>query len=212
MGAQFLGPGGILDRGNVPYGDSNPPQSLERTVASEPANPAAGFTVEWYDSSNVLWIKNSAGTKQILTGGRIARRLTATDTNSSTTRVDIANLTVSSVPVGTWAFVWRGSCSGSLTTTAPRLAVNFGGTATVVDIQSYMHTASTTQSGSVQTAWDTPNASGNFSVANDPRPFMLQGSFVVTAAGAFNCRYAPSAAASSMSIQRGSTLELWPIA
>lgn len=207
----FRAEGGLYDGANRPYSDSNPPESLMRTVFTEPANPPAGQTVEWYDSLGILWIKDSAGVKNILTGGAICKSLSAAVTNSSTTRQDITDLRFTGLPAGTWGFHWLGTYqSTGATLTALRAAVNFSGTSGGFD-----YGAIIAQSASVPglyggSALDTPPTPAAAAVASTRYPFQMWGRLVASTAGDFNCRFAPSTGTTAtIQIDRGSTLRLW---
>lgn len=65
---RFLGSQGILDNGNRPYSDSNPPETLEQTLFpnASVATPAAGSSLMSTPDGKSLYIKASDGTQTLL--------------------------------------------------------------------------------------------------------------------------------------------------
>lgn len=85
---------GLFDGTNRAYSDSNPPESLERTLTSTPATPRTGVSVEWTPDGKSLMMRAPDGTTTRIgpaTGAYpwTEQVLTADYTNTLTTASDV---------------------------------------------------------------------------------------------------------------------------
>jgi hypothetical protein len=205
VGIKLLGPGGPLDRGNVPYSDSNPPESLMVTEAAvNPAAPAAGLAVVHVDADGAPYLTTDAGFERPLVGPHV-RRHTAANTNATTTQQIIAALNVA-LDIGAHTWVWEGTyIMAAATGYGLRLRVTTPASATGTAHGFTIGVSTTGVTIGAATGVSAVLGTATTSGGSTALPFRIWGSAVLPAAGTLQFAHAPSAAGSS-TIQLGSTV------